>query len=121
MAKKRVLVVSTDEQAINLFTDGSSLSNPRRGGIGYRFVTVTDDGDEVFIDSDEPGYEQGTNQQMELMACVVALRELSGRRSPIDTSGYSKVIVHTDSAYVAENIDRAKSTWQRNRWMTRDG
>jgi ribonuclease HI len=121
MSRKRALVVSTDENAINVFTDGSSLSNPRRGGIGYRFVTINHDGDEVCIDSDEPGYEQGTNQQMELMACIVALRELSGRHSHLNVNAYFKVIVHTDSAYVAENVDRARSTWPREKWMTRDG
>jgi ribonuclease HI len=51
-----------DDNALNIYTDGSSLSHPRRGGIGYRFVTVGEDGHEVTLDSAHPGYEEGTNQ-----------------------------------------------------------
>jgi ribonuclease HI len=35
------------EKTLNIYTDGSSLSGPRRGGIGIRFVTINDSGDEV--------------------------------------------------------------------------
>ena len=122
MPKMPARVVSTDELAVNVFTDGSSFSNPRRGGIGYRFVTIDPEtGQESWIDSNAQGYEQGTNQQMELMACVLALRELGGRRSPLDVSAFARVIVHTDSTYVAQNIERARKYWRRDGWMTRDG
>lgn len=36
-----------DETAINIFTDGSSYTRPRRGGVGMVFVNVNEDGDPV--------------------------------------------------------------------------
>src|SRR4051812_4017995 len=39
--------MNLDERAINVFTDGSSLPAPRRGGTGICFVTAGDDGREV--------------------------------------------------------------------------
>lgn len=39
-----------DESAINIYTDGSSYSGPRSGGVGIRFITVGDDGHEVVED-----------------------------------------------------------------------
>ena len=36
-----------DERAVNVFTDGSSYSHPRRGGIGIRLITVGANGHEI--------------------------------------------------------------------------
>jgi ribonuclease HI len=113
--------VVLDETALNIFTDGSSLSGPRRGGIGYRFVIVDGEGNEVSYDSRAFGFHDGTNQQMELMACVEALRELVSRYSPVDPSPYKKVVIYTDSLYVAENLYQAKFVWPRTKWQTSDG
>jgi ribonuclease HI len=113
--------VILDERAINVFTDGSSLSGPRRGGIGYRLVVVDDNGHEVIHEYQPPGYRSGTNQEMELMACIEALRFIAGRHSPVAVHDYSKVVLYTDSSYVADNFDRAKFTWPKTKWHTRDG
>lgn len=120
MSTKNAPVV-VDETAVDVFTDGSSLPGPRRGGIGYRVVTVDDNGDEVIHDEQPPGYLSGTNQEMELMACVEALRLLSGRHSPVDLDRFTKIVIHTDSAYVANNFVTAKFTWPQNKWHTLDG
>lgn len=55
-----------DENAINVFTDGSVKERPRRGGVGYRIVTVDEQGEEVTWDSDLPGYPGASNNEMEL-------------------------------------------------------
>ncbi len=39
--------MNLDERAVNVFTDGSSLPSPRRGGIGIGIFTVDDAGHEV--------------------------------------------------------------------------
>lgn len=36
-----------DENALKIYTDGSCFPSPRVGGVGYLFVTVDDDGNEV--------------------------------------------------------------------------
>ena len=73
-----------DENAINIFTDGSSYGLPRRGGCAFRIITVGDDGFPVVRDEQPYGYTGGTNQEMELMAPIAALNYITGRRSPYD-------------------------------------
>jgi ribonuclease HI len=65
----------TIEDALNIYTDGSSFSRPRVGGIGIRFITTNELGDEVIEDVELPGYKGATNNQMELYAGVAALKE----------------------------------------------
>jgi ribonuclease HI len=110
-----------DENAINAFTDGSSYSNPRRGGMGMVFVVVDENGDEVQHDYCPPGYASATNNQMELQACVEALEFLASRYSPIDVSQYSKIIINTDSRYVVDNLKTAMFVWSRSKWTLRGG
>ena len=110
-----------DENAVNVYTDGSSYSGPRKGGMGIVFVIVNDAGNEVTFEEQPTGYQGATNQQMELQACIEALKILGGRRSPVDLSRYRKIIIKTDSMYVVENKDRAKYEWPRSKWLTRDG
>lgn len=110
-----------DELAINVFTDGSSYSRPRRGGIGIRIITVDIDGHEVIHDEQPLGVQSATNQQMELQAPIEALRFLSGRTSHVDPADFSKVVIHTDSRYVVEGHISALYTWPTSGWMTRDG
>jgi ribonuclease HI len=113
--------LNLDENAVNVFTDGSSLPTPPRGGVGIPIVVVDSDGDEVVYDHDAPGRQGGTNQEMELLACVEALRLLGGRHSPVDLTCFSKVVLYTDSTYVADNFLQARYTWPTTRWHTRDG
>jgi ribonuclease HI len=118
-AKARPVIL--DDLALNIFTDGSSFSEPRTGGIGIRIITFDDDGHEVPHDYLLPGYQHATNQEMELKACIEALRIISGRRSPVDVKDYTKVVIHTDSQYVVDHWYNAFTSWPRDRWHTRDG
>ena len=82
-----------DENALNIYTDGSSFSGPRRGSIGIRYVTVDKHGDEVMDDLELPGHSGANSIQMELYACTVALKEALRSRL---TSGVQRVIIYTD-------------------------
>lgn len=110
-----------DENAINAFTDGSSYSHPRRGGMGMVFVVVDENGDEVQYDYCPPGYVSATNNQMELQACVEALEYLAARHCPLDVSKYAKIVINTDSRYVVDNWNRAKYVWPKTRWTLQGG
>jgi len=110
-----------DEHAINVYTDGSSYSGPRRGGLGARIITVNDAGNEEVYDYQPLGVRNATNQQMELLACIEVLELLFSRGTPIDTSRYNKIIIFTDSRYVVDNVDNAKFRWPQSKWHTRDG
>jgi len=112
---------TTDENAINVYPDGSSYSHPRSGGAGIRFVVVDPDGHDLFDDHELPGYLGATNQQMELKACVDALALLDRGRVAFDPDDFNKVIIKTDSMYVVENFNAAKFSWPANKWRTREG
>jgi ribonuclease HI len=113
--------MNLDERAINVFTDGSSLSAPRRGGTGICFVTVDDDGHEVIDPIQPQGHQGATNQQMELLACIQALRELRGKRSPVNVTRFNKIVIHSDSQYVVNNVQNALYTWRTNGWCGSEG
>lgn len=110
-----------DERDLNIYTDGSSYSGPRRGGIGILFVSVDASGHEVVHEYPQPGYAGATNQQMEIRSCIEALLALATRRAPVDASNYRKIVIWTDSMFVVEGYDNARFTWPRTRWTTRDG
>ena len=106
------------ENALHIYTDGSSFSSPRRGGIGIRFVLIDSLGGETTIDSRHPGFEGATNNQMELQACIEALEEADDREL---ATSVSKIVVHADSQYVVENWTQAMFVWPKQRWTTRAG
>ncbi len=114
--------VIPDEGALTVFVDGSSLSGPRRGGMGIRFVYVDRHGVETVWDSPQVGVERGTNNQMELLAVITALKELQHRRFRTDLlDAASKIDICTDSQYVADNLNRAIFEWPKQGWMTKSG
>jgi ribonuclease HI len=110
-----------DEHAINIYADGSSLPTPRRGGIGVRFVWVGPDGFERTDDHSPPGYKAGTNQEMELQACIEALRLARRGKTDVPVDQFDRILIHSDSRYVVDNVKNALYSWQSNGWQTRDG
>lgn len=110
-----------DETALNIYTDGSSFSNPRKGGVGVRYITIDDDGNEKTYDYTPMGYRGATNNQMELQAAIDALTLLMSRNPPVDPSRYPRIIIHTDSMYLSDNVSNAIYNWSKNGWMSRDG
>lgn len=107
-----------EEDALNIFTDGSSTRSPRNGGVGIRFVTIGPDGYEDVQDIQFSGYKNATNNQMELKACALALQEAIGLYM---TELVSKVLVFTDSTYVSDNHTKAMFQWPKTRWLNRHG
>jgi len=118
-SKSRNVVL--DDEALSIFTDGSSYSEPRRGGLAFLLVWTGSDGHPLTEEYAPPGYQQATNNQMELMACVEALRFANGRYSPVDVNDFPKVDVYSDSQYVVDNVRTAIFEWSRSRWMKHDG
>jgi ribonuclease HI len=104
--------------ALNIYTDGSSYSSPRTGGVGIVFVRTDHAGNEVVEESRLPGYKGATNNQMELQAPILALREATQRGLAVELR---RIVVHTDSMYVCENYKRAMFEWPKTRWTKRGG
>src|SRR6266545_965311 len=110
--------IALRDNALNIFTDGSSLLYPRRGGIGIRFVTTDAAGDAVVDERCLPGYASATNNQMELMACIKAL-EMAHDHPTLEA--VKEVWIYTDSMYVTENVLNAMFAWPKSKWMNRSG
>jgi len=103
---------------VYVYTDGSSLPKPRRGGIGVRYIYLNDKEQEFRIDSEELGNESGTNNQMELKAVIVGLKKLHQQNIPIK---YNLIEVRTDSRYVTENKNNAIYYWSKSQWKNKFG
>jgi ribonuclease HI len=121
MGAKSLFIVP-DEETLTVFTDGSSLPRPRRGGIGIRFIYSDRDGNEISWDTNEVGVVGATNNQMELLAVITAMRAIQNPRFRTDLLTVArKIDIYTDSRYVIDNIYNACYVWPRQHWMTRDG
>lgn len=115
---KRVII---DHEALSIFTDGSSLPGPRRGGIGFLFIWTGEDGNELREELPRQGYKGATNNLMELKACIEALKVVKKGRLPVDPDNFRKIDVYTDSMYVVDGITTALFEWSRTGWIKNDG
>jgi len=93
------------EKVLNIYTDGSSLPAPRRGGNRDSFChPQRTQGMRLLKNVELPGYAAATNNEMELVACVTALQHAAGHDQ---IHGVERVVIFTDSLYVKENVPRA--------------
>jgi ribonuclease HI len=101
-----------DPRAIHIYTDGSCYRNPG-GNSGCAAIVQYPEhlgrDDEQAVDF---GCSESSNQRMELLACIEALKWIR-RNSP--WSDVSHVQIVTDSRYVKDNIARVQS-WRKNDW-----
>ena len=90
------------------YTDGACSGNPGPGGWGVLLRAMK--GDEVLKERElSGGAAETTNNQMELMAAIMALETLERA---------SQVTVVTDSAYVKNGVTGWIHGWKRNGWRT---
>lgn len=106
------------KNTLYIYTDGSSLSKPRRGGMAARYIYLDDSENEIRIDAEFIGNKSATNNQMELKAVIDSLKNISHQRIPIS---YNFIEVRTDSQYVVNNVNNAIFSWSKNKWTNKDG
>lgn len=106
------------KNTLYIYTDGSSLPKPRRGGIGIRYVYLDENEEEHRIDLEEYGNQSGTNNQMELKAVIYGLKNLHQQDIPIK---YNLIEVRTDSQYITNNLNYAKYSWPKSQWKNKFG
>ena len=88
---------------IKIYTDGSCIGNPGKGGWA---AIILNDGKKTKI----KGFKKNTtNNQMELLAPIKALKEIPKG---------SKVQIFTDSKYVKSGITEWIHNWKKNGWKT---
>jgi len=81
-------------EIIEIYTDGSSLGNPGPGGYGI-VMKYKGKGKRV-----SQGYQLTTNNRMELMGVVEALRSLN------DTALDKEIHIYSDSKYVIDAVEK---------------
>ncbi len=88
---------------MDIFTDGACSGNPGPGGWG---AILRSQGREKEIYG---GAAETTNNRMELMAVIEALKALT---RPVQAR------VHTDSQYVQKGISEWIHAWKKRNWLT---
>ena len=101
------------EDALNIYTDGSCLPHPRRGGIGIVVVYVDSSGNEIIEEFPQDGYRGSTINEMELLACIEALKISIGHK---EYSRVNRIIINSDSTYVTDNFPKALLIWSKHKW-----
>jgi len=91
--------MSTSSNPVIVYTDGSSRGNPGPGGYGV--IMMWGNSKKEL----SQGYRRTTNNRMELMAVIAAIRAL--------TKDGVHIIVHSDSSYVVKAIEEG---WLKN-WI----
>ena len=88
---------------IKIYTDGSCLGNPGKGGWA---AIILNEGEKTEI---KGGKKDTTNNQMVLLAPIEALKKIPKG---------SKVQIFTDSKYVKSGITEWIHNWKKNGWKT---
>ena len=88
---------------IKIYTDGSCLGNPGNGG----WAAIIIDQDKITKISGNK--KNTTNNQMELMAAIEALKKIPTEQ---------EVQLYTDSKYVKMGITEWIDKWSKNNWKT---
>jgi len=109
-----------DDNALIIYTDGSCKPKPRRGGYAYVLLGESEKGEERLHKYSAPGSLGATNNEMELMAAIEALRLATSRHCPVPSNAYSKIVIYSDSLIVVDGISWAESLWPRNGWLTQE-
>lgn len=99
---------SLTAETVVVYTDGGCINNPGPGG--YAAIIIVG-GEEREVCG---GYALTTNNRMELMACIAALREVEGCERP--------VLLYSDSSYVVNGIEKGWARgWRARGWRKADG
>lgn len=97
-----------DKPQVHIYTDGAARGNPGPGGYGIVMEWVGKPYRKEF----SKGFKHTTNNRMELLAVIEALKKLKND----DTT----VIVFTDSKYVADAVEKKwVFNWEKKGWKDR--
>jgi len=88
---------------IKIYTDGACKGNPGVGGWGA-IIMQDEKNIELF-----GGENETTNNRMELMAVIMALKEISPNL---------ELTIYTDSTYVQKGISEWIKNWKVNNWRS---
>ncbi len=106
--KASISAVPLPENAVVVYTDGGCINNPGPGG--YGIVIEKDDS----LQEISGGAAETTNNRMEMLAAIVALRKLKGEKRPI--------ALFSDSSYLVNGVEKGWArNWRQQGWRKSDG
>ena len=88
---------------IVIYTDGACAGNPGKGGWA---AIIINSQNKLSISGSE---NNTTNNRMELMAPIMALKKIKGK---------SDITIYTDSKYVKDGITDWIKSWKLNNWKS---
>ena len=95
--------IEFDNKDYVIYTDGACLGNPGKGG--WAAIIIGPSGEREIV-----GYECfTTNNRMELIAVIAALKEIKDN---------SKIKIFSDSRYVIDGITKWIKQWKYNNWKS---
>ena len=86
-----------------IYTDGACSGNPGKGGWA---AVILDGESQTSISGSE---NKTTNNRMELLAPIMALKKIKNK---------SEIIIYTDSRYVKDGITEWIKKWKLNNWKS---
>ena len=86
---------------LKVYTDGACSGNPGKGG----WAAIISDGKS--LTSISGSENKTTNNRMELLAPIMALKKIKNK---------SEIIIYTDSRYVKDGITEWIKKWKLNNW-----
>ena len=90
-------------QKVIIYTDGACTGNPGAGGYGAVLLIDGQNRQEI-----SGGYQLTTNNRMEMMGAIAALKALKTK---------SAVTLHSDSKYIVDAVEKGwAKRWQANGW-----
>tara|TARA_B110000459_G_scaffold84079_1_gene94331 strand:+ start:473 stop:952 length:480 start_codon:yes stop_codon:yes gene_type:complete len=96
------------DNIINIHTDGSSRGNPGPGGYGI----VMEHLQTGYFKEFSQGFRKTTNNRMELMAVIEALKKLKKTDS--------NIVIYTDSKYVSDSVEKKwVFKWKKNNFKNK--
>ena len=88
---------------LRVYTDGACSGNPGKGGWA---AVILDGKSQTSISGSE---KKTTNNRMELLAPIMALKKIKNK---------SEIIIYTDSRYVKDGITEWIKKWKLNNWKS---
>ena len=88
---------------LKIYTDGACSGNPGKGG--WAAIILDEKGQSSISGSEN----KTTNNRMELMAAIMALKKIKTK---------SEIMIYTDSRYVKDGITEWIEKWKLNDWQS---
>ena len=111
-----------ENNKLSVFTDGSCINNGKKNSFGAIGIFFSDN-DEYNLgqsidnndnDSDNNSKTKITNQTMELLACIQALKIIKKKIDKKIIINLKIIYIHTDSMYVINSMTKWYKQWEKS-------